>query len=118
LRPGLGYGEHVALGLATVAEFWEEDPGRAQLLLQGGPTFNSEAHLRLAEDLAEIIRREFPPIARGRTPPSPAVMATVILGLALEIGRIIVAEGARKARPTIEGTIEFARRAFGPAAVR
>jgi AcrR family transcriptional regulator len=115
LRPGLGSGEYVALGLETVAEFWEADRGRARLLLQGGPTFNAEAHLRLAEDLAEIIRREFPRAARGRTPPSPTVMATVILGLALEIGRMIVGDDSRKARQTIEGTIEFARRAFGPA---
>lgn len=113
LRAGLGYGETVALGLETTAEFWQEDRERARLLLRGGSTFNAEAHVRFVDELAEIIRREFPkPAHNAATPPSPAVMATVILGLALEIGRMIVGDERHQARATIRGTIDFARRAF------
>jgi len=114
LPPGLGYGDYVALGLETAAEFWQEDRARARLLLEGGPTFSAEAHVELVADLAEIIRREFSRSPRsGRV--SPSVMATVILGLGLEIGRMIVGDEMGKARATIDGTIEVARRAFGPA---
>ncbi len=113
LTPGLGYGDYVALGLETAAEFWQEDRARARLLLEGGPAFRAETHVELVADLAEIIRREFSRSPRsGRV--SPSVMATVILGLGLEIGRMIVGDEMGKARATVTGTIEVARRAFGP----
>ena len=40
LRRSLGYGDYVALGLETAAEFWQEDRERARLLLEGGPAFS------------------------------------------------------------------------------
>jgi AcrR family transcriptional regulator len=115
LRHGLGYGDYVAVGLETTAAFWEEDRPRARLLLEGGPTFSAEAHVALVRDLAEIIRREFP--SRSTSPnarATAAVMATVIIGLGIEIGRMIVGDQSRRARDTIRDTIELARRAFGP----
>ena len=114
-RSGLGYGDYVALGLETSAAFWEEDRERARLLLEGGPTFSAEAHVELVRDLAEVIRGEFP--SRSRSPnarATAAVMATVIIGLGIEIGRMIVGDQSRRARDAIRGTIELARRAFGP----
>jgi large conductance mechanosensitive channel len=111
LRRGLAYGDYVALALRTVAEFWEEDRARARLLLEGGPTFSAEAHLAFVEDIAEMIGREFAPSGPRRPRPSAAVTATVIVGLGIEIGRLIVADPGRKSRAAVEGTIEFARRA-------
>jgi AcrR family transcriptional regulator len=116
LRRGLGYGDYVALGLETVAEFWQEDRERARLLLEGGPAFSGEAHVGMVEDLAGILRREMPAKAT-RSSPSASVMATVTMGLALEIGRMIVGGNTRQTRATIEGAIDVARRAFGPSAL-
>jgi len=116
LRRGLRYGDVVASALETVAEFWYEDRERARLMLEGGPTFNAEAHLAFVGDIAELIAREFPSAKSGAVPSAP-VTATVIVGLSIEIGRLIVADPGRKSRAAIEGTIEVARRAFGPAAV-
>jgi AcrR family transcriptional regulator len=116
LRPGLGYGDYVALGLETVAEFWQEDRDRARLLLEGGPAFSGEAHLALVGDLARILRREIR-AKPARSRPSASVMATVTMGLALEIGRLIVGGNDRQTRATIEGAIDLARRAFGPSAL-
>jgi len=113
LRKGLGYGDYVALGLETAAEFWEEDRDRARLLLEGGPAFSGEAHVAFVDELAGILRQEIP--ARdARSAPSPSVMATVTMGLAIEIGRMIVGGDTRQTRATIQGAIEVARRAFGP----
>ena len=118
LRPGVRYGDVVATALETVAEFWCEDLGRARLMVEGGPTFSAEAHLALVGDIADFIAREFPAAkSRAVTPPSAAVTATVIVGLAIEMGRLIIADPGRKSRALIDGTIDFARRAFGPAAV-
>ena len=117
-RPGLRYGDVVASALETVAEFWREDLGRARLMVEGGPTFSAEAHLAFVGDIAELVAREFPAAkSRAVTPPSAAVTATVIVGLSIEMGRLIIADPGRKSRALIEGTIDFARRAFGPAAI-
>ena len=117
LRRGLGYGDYVALGLETAAQFWEEDRDRARLLLEGGPAFSGEAHVAFLDELAAILQHEIP--ARGsRTRPSAAVMATVTMGLAIEIGRMIVGDDTRQTRATIQGAIEVARRAFGPSAIK
>ncbi len=116
LRPGLGYGDYVALGLETVAEFWSEDRDRARLLLEGGPAFSAEAHVAFVDEIAAILSQELP-ARSARSRPSPAVMATVTMGLAIEIGRLIVGDDTRQTRATIQGAIEVARRAFGPAAL-
>jgi AcrR family transcriptional regulator len=117
-RPGLRYGDMVASALETVAEFWREDLGRARLMVEGGPTFSAEAHLAFVGDIADLVEREFPAAkSRAVRPPSAAVTATVIVGLSIEIGRLIVADPGPKSRALIEGTIDFARRAFGPAAI-
>jgi AcrR family transcriptional regulator len=116
LRPGLGYGDYVAIGLETVAEFWSEDRDRARLLLEGGPAFSGEAHVAFVDEIAGILSKELP-ARTARARPSPAVMATVTMGLAIEIGRLIVGDDTRQTRATIQGAIEVARRAFGPAAL-
>jgi AcrR family transcriptional regulator len=112
MRPGTPLREMLALGLETAASYWAEDRERARLLLEGGPSFGSDAHLRLVHDVSELIAAS----ARGgtRTDPSPEVVAAVALGLAIELGRMIVA-GGPEAEVTVEGTIDLVRRTlFGP----
>ncbi len=113
-RAGSSVGDSVALGLETAAEFWAEDLGRARLLLEGGPTFSAAAHVAFVSELAEIIRHEMAAKSKGAPRPSAAVIATVMIGLGIELGRIIVGgAAARETEATIRGTIELARRAFG-----
>lgn len=102
---GMSAGDLIAHGLSTAAEFWTEDRGRARLLLEGGPSLGGDAHLRLVEDLAEIIRREVGPAGVA----SPEVIATVIVGLGIELGRLIAGSSSEVARRTVRETIEFTR---------
>ena len=112
MRPDMALREILALGLEVAAAYWVEDRERARLLLEGGPSFGSDAHLRLVRDVSELIAG----LSRGgrRSDPSPEVVATVALGLAIELGRMIVA-GGPEAEATVEGTIDLVRRTmFGP----
>ncbi len=116
LRPGMPLGDVVALGLEITAAFWEEDRGRARLMLEGGPAFGAEAHMRLVHVLAEIIRSELrSPRAAYPDFPAAETIATVILGLGIELGRVIVGGDAAAAERLVAGTIALARRGLGPA---
>ena len=112
LGPDTPLAESVALALEAAAEFWQEDRTRARLLLEGGPTFGSEAHVRLLEHFAALFAGD----ARKKSSaavlaaPAPEVVATVAVGLAIELGRVIVGTPPAKARRTVAGTIELARR--------
>ncbi|MGH7822161.1 MAG: TetR/AcrR family transcriptional regulator [Candidatus Binatia bacterium] len=110
LRPGMPLGDSMALALELTAAFWSEDRDRARLLLEGGPSFGSAGHLRLVEDVADLIRRMAG--QRGRGGPSPEVAATVVIGLGIELGRIIVGGDSRRARETVAGSVELLRRLF------
>ena len=46
--------------------------------------------------------------------PTPEVAATVVVGLAIELGRVIVGTPPATARRTVAGTIELARRTLLP----
>jgi AcrR family transcriptional regulator len=103
LSPDTSLADALALALQRIADFWAEDLDRARLLLEGGPSFGSEAHLRLVEDVAELFRGMAR--ARKRLGPSPEVIATIVIGLGIELGRVTVGAGPAKARPTVAGTI-------------
>jgi AcrR family transcriptional regulator len=114
VRRTMPVSDRIALALRVAAEFWEEDRARARLLLEGGPTFGAEAHYRLLEDLAQVMDGDLAG-ARQRDPslPSAEVVATVVVGLGIELGRVIVGSPAPVSRRTIDGTIALARRALG-----
>jgi AcrR family transcriptional regulator len=108
--------ESVSHALEAAAEYWSEDRARARLLLEGGPTFGSEAHVRLLEHFAGLIAgdvRSARPATLGA--PTPEVAATVVVGLAIELGRVIVGTPPATARRTVAGTIALARRTLFPA---
>src|SRR5207247_1775310 len=56
MRPGMRVADRVALALRLAAEFWRADPRRARLLLEGGPSFGSEGHLRFVDEIAAALR--------------------------------------------------------------
>jgi AcrR family transcriptional regulator len=89
IRPGMRVAERVALGLRLAADFWRADPRRARLLLEGGPSFGSEGHLRFVDEIAAVLRGAGP----GARRPLPArPLALIVAGLGIELGRLVVAD--------------------------
>ncbi|MEA2627428.1 MAG: hypothetical protein QOD06_3473 [Candidatus Binatota bacterium] len=118
VRPDTALSERLALALEKVAEFWAEDVNRARLLLEGGPTLGSLAHAKLLHDLAKLLESD---VRRARTAnpalPAAEIAALVVVGLGLELGRVIVA-GTADAAEIVRGTIETLRRAFATPRLR
>jgi AcrR family transcriptional regulator len=77
----------VRLALGLAARFWREDPDRARLLLEGGPSLGSEGHLRFVDEIAAIVAEA--PEAPSDVP-AARPHALVIAGLGIELGRLIV----------------------------
>ena len=73
MRPEMRVAERVALGLRLAADFWRADLRRARLLLEGGPSFGSEGHLRFVDEIAAVLRGPVcAPGARSRRARSPS----------------------------------------------
>ena len=89
MRPGMRVADRVTLALRLAAEFWRADPRRARLLLEGGPSFGSEGHLRFVDEIAAALSAAAP---RGRRPFPSRALALVVAGLGIELGRLIVAD--------------------------
>jgi hypothetical protein len=81
--------ERVALGLRLAADFWRADLRRARLLLEGGPSFGSEGHLRFVDEIAAVLRSAGP---RARRPLPARPLALIVAGLGIELGRLVVAD--------------------------
>jgi AcrR family transcriptional regulator len=104
LRPGMALDERVVLGLRLVFEFWHGDPARARLLLEGGPAFGSEGHVRLVDEIARVLARDEP-----RRTTSRRSLALVVVGLGIELGRLIVADPTDTA--DVDAVIRLVRQA-------
>ena len=89
MRPGMRVAERVALGLRLAADFWRADLQRARLLLEGGPSFGSEGHLRFVDEIAAALRELNPPTDHSLPARS---LALIVAGLGIEIGRLVVAD--------------------------
>jgi AcrR family transcriptional regulator len=93
LRRGTDMREAVVRGLALAARYWRDDPARARLLLEGGPSLGGEGHLRLVGEIAAALAATAAPDGA-----SPDVLrrarahAFVLLGLGIEVGRVIAAQ--------------------------
>ena len=104
LRPGMALDDRVVLGLQLVVEFWREDPDRARLLLEGGPAFGSEGHVRLVDEIARVLAR-----GESRRVTSRRALALVVVGLGIELGRLIVADPSDAG--DVEAVMRLVRRA-------
>jgi len=105
MRPTMGVAERVALGLRLAADYWRADPRRARLLLEGGPSFGSEGHLRFVDEIAVALARG--PRARRVLPTRS--LALLVAGLGIEVGRLVV---ARPDAPEVEELIRLVRRSL------
>ena len=102
LRPGMRAADRVVTGLRLAADFWRADRDRARLLLEGGPSFGSEGHLRFVDEIAAVLA------ARG---PLPArALSLLVAGLGIELGRVIVARPDPDAE--VEELIRLVRRSL------
>lgn len=107
MRPGMPIAERAALGLRLAAEYWRADIGRARLLLEGGPSFGSEGHVRFVDEIAATLGAGAP---RARRPLPTRALALLVAGLGIEIGRVIVARP--DPQPEIEELVRLVRRAL------
>lgn len=108
LRPEMRLRDGVAVGLEIAAAFWREHPGRARLLLEGGPSFGNSAHLRFVEELASTLRSRFTDSASAAR---ARALAAFVAGLGIEIGRVVIGERSRATPAVVARMIELARRA-------
>ena len=93
LEPGRPMGESVVLALRLAADYWRADPGRAKLLLEGGPSLGSEGHLRLVHEIAAVLAGNAAGQRPGKVVERRAhAHALIALGLGIELGRLIVAQ--------------------------
>jgi len=106
MRPGMRVSERVVLGLQLAADFWRADVPRARLLLEGGPSLGSEGHVRFVRELAAVLAAA--PRTRRLVP--TGALAFLVVGLGIELGRLIVAEPAAA---DVDELIRLMRRSLG-----
>ncbi len=105
MRPGMRVADRVVLALRLTAEFWRADPRRARLLLEGGPSFGSEGHLRFVDEIAAALGQAG---TRPRKPLPTRPLALIVAGLGIELGRLIVADPGAD----VDGLLRLARRSL------
>ena len=105
IRPAMGVAERVALGLRLAADYWRADPRRARLLLEGGPSFGSDGHLRFVDEIAAALASG----ARRRRVLPTRSLALLVAGLGIEVGRLVV---ARPDAPEVDELIRLVRRSL------
>jgi AcrR family transcriptional regulator len=106
MRPGMRVADRIVLALQLAAAFWRADPRRARLLLEGGPSFGSEGHLRFVDEIATTLAAETP---RGRRPLPARPLALLVAGLGIELGRLLVADPAAD----VDDFLRLIRRSLG-----
>jgi AcrR family transcriptional regulator len=107
LRPGMRTADRVVTGLRLAADFWRADRARARLLLEGGPSFGSEGHLRFVDEIAAVLATGG---RRGRRPLPARALSLLVAGLGIELGRVIVARPEPDAE--VEELIRTVRRSL------
>jgi AcrR family transcriptional regulator len=107
LRPGMRVADRVVTGLRLAADFWRADRDRARLLLEGGPSFGSEGHVRFVDEIASVLAGGG---LGGRRPLPVRALSLLVAGLGIELGRVIVARPDPDAE--IEELIRMVRRSL------
>src|SRR5262249_59522019 len=84
-RSDVGVADRVVLAPRLSAEFWLADRGRARLLLEGGPSFGSEGHLRFVDEIAPAL---VPPGRGTRRVVPTRPLALLVPGPRIQLGRL------------------------------
>jgi AcrR family transcriptional regulator len=110
MRPRMPVAERVVLGLRLAADYWRADRARARLLLEGGPSFGSDGHMRFVDAIATALASD----VRGHGEFTRAC-ALLVAGMGIELGRLIVAR--RDAAGDVESLIRLVQRCLPPIAI-
>jgi len=112
LAPGMSASAGAALVLELAAAFWREHPDQARLLLEGGPSFGTAAHVRLVDDVAAALRTRLGGSRAARLAAADArALGALVVGSAIEIGRLVLAPDADASRAAVGRMIELVRHA-------
>jgi AcrR family transcriptional regulator len=112
LAPGMRLATGAALALEVTASFWRSHPDQARLLLESGPSFGTAAHLRLVDEFAAALRTRFGADGAGRRAAADArALGALVVGLAIEIGRLVLGSDDGTHRAAVSRMIGLARHA-------
>jgi AcrR family transcriptional regulator len=94
--------------LRSAVEFWRKQPARARLLLEDGPPIKAETCVKLAHEVAAEL-------SDAITDWSVRIeaVANLLVAMAFQLGRIVVAADGAAAQRIIEGSYDLIERALG-----
>jgi AcrR family transcriptional regulator len=93
--------------LRSGVEFWRKQPGRARLLLEGGPPIKAETLVKLAQEVAAELSTA---IVDSRI--RIEAVANLLVAMAFQLGRVVVALNGPDAQRIIKGSYELIERAL------
>jgi len=93
--------------LRSVVEFWRKQPARARLLLESGPSIEAEACVKLAQDVAAELSH-----AMAQSGVGIEAVANLLVAMAFQLGRLVVAADRAEAERIIEGSYVLIERAL------
>lgn len=90
-------------------QFWTSSPARARLLLEGGPPFEAEAYAELGREIGRAMGEA---LHANRPSVDTEAVATLVVGLSFQLGRVILAGPAGDAQRVVEGVRQLIERAL------
>jgi AcrR family transcriptional regulator len=93
--------------LRSAVEFWRKQPARARLLLEDGPPIKAETCVKLAQEVAAELSDVIADWGVGIE-----VVANLLVAMAFQLGRVVVAANSAEAQRIIEGSYNLIERAL------
>ena len=93
--------------LHSAVEFWRKRPTRARLLLDGGPAIEAETCVKLARDVAAELSDAIADLGIRIE-----AVANLLVAMAFQLGRVVVAADGAAAKRIIEGSYDLIERAL------
>jgi AcrR family transcriptional regulator len=107
LKSSMRSGQIVKALLRSAVDFWRRQPARARLLLEDGPPIKAESCVSLAREVAAELSEAI--ADRGFR---IEAIANLLVAMALQLGRVLVATNGAEAQRIIEGSYELIERAL------
>ena len=104
--PTMDSNRRAVLALEIAEQYWRSDLLRARLLLDGGPALGNESHVQFVDAVAQALSSEV-----GQAPcPEKRALALLIVGLGIEIGRLIAVRPESEAE--VQSLLELVRKTY------
>jgi AcrR family transcriptional regulator len=107
LASSMRRGQIVKALLRSAVDFWRKQPAHARLLLEDGPPITAEKWVGLARDIAAELSQAIP-----EWRDSIEAVANLLVAMALQLGRVVIATDGAEAQRIIEGSYELIERAL------